>query len=379
MAAAITTLRQSVSATGTLAPAHEADLSFGSSGTVTDVNVAMGDRVTAGQVLARIDPTDLEAEVTQAQAGLDAASAAASAARSAGASSAQIASLDAQTAVAKTALATAASDLAAARLTSPIAGVVAAVNIAVGDQVSGSASGSAAGSGSGAAGSGAAGSGAAQSGSGSAAGSQIVVISTAAWKVNATVGPADIAAVKKGLQAEITPTGTATKVFGTVASVGVVATTSGSSSTFPVTIAVTGKPSGLYAGTSVSISIVTKQISDALTVPTAAVTTENGQTVVHKVSGSTTVTTPVTVGLVSGQTTQIVSGLAEGDQVQFALRTAMPGGRSSAGAGPGGFGGGFGGGTGGFSGGSRNGNGGNGPNSGNVGGGDVPRPPGVNP
>ncbi len=68
VAAAITTLRQSVSATGTLAPAHEADLSFGSSGTVTDVNVAMGDRVTAGQVLARIDPTDLEAEVTQAQA-----------------------------------------------------------------------------------------------------------------------------------------------------------------------------------------------------------------------------------------------------------------------------------------------------------------------
>src|SRR3990170_4501031 len=40
---------------GTLVPAVQLDLGFGASGVLTELNVAVGDRVEAGQVLARLD------------------------------------------------------------------------------------------------------------------------------------------------------------------------------------------------------------------------------------------------------------------------------------------------------------------------------------
>jgi multidrug efflux pump subunit AcrA (membrane-fusion protein) len=311
VAASVSTVRQTVSATGTIAPKTQANLSFASSGTVDAVNVAMGDTVKSGQVLATIDPADLDAAVSLAQANLDAAYAAVTAATSAGSSATQLASLNAQARVAKASLASAQSSRSAASLTSPVTGVVAEVTIADGDRVTGTSGSSAAGSGSAGSGSGS-GSGA---GAGTTSSAQIIVITTNAWVVDASVGSADIGSLKKGMQAEITPTGTSTTVFGTVSAVGVIASASGSTTAFPVTIAVTGSPAGLHAGAGASVAIVVRQITDALTVPTAAVTTENGATVVHQMSGDRQISTPVTVGGVYGSLTQITKGLAEGDQV----------------------------------------------------------------
>ena len=57
---------------------------------------------------------------------------------------------------------------------------------------------------------------------------QVVVIATNAWVVNASVGASDLASVKKGLQIDITPDGSAQRVFGTVSSVGIMASTGSS-------------------------------------------------------------------------------------------------------------------------------------------------------
>jgi len=95
---------------------------------------------------------------------------------------------------------------------------------------------------------GAGGSGAGGSGGSNSSGAQIVVITTNAWVVDASVSSADLAQVKKGLQAQITPTGARQPVFGTVSSVGVIASTSAGTASFPVTVDVTGTPTGLYAG-----------------------------------------------------------------------------------------------------------------------------------
>lgn len=57
---------QSVSLTGTFVPTREADLSFGASGTVATLPVAVGDKVRAGQALATIDTTVLTASETAA-------------------------------------------------------------------------------------------------------------------------------------------------------------------------------------------------------------------------------------------------------------------------------------------------------------------------
>ena len=180
-----------------------------------------------------------------------------------GSSSLQIASAKAQVAQAKSNLAAAKDDLADGTLRSTITGTVAAVNVSNGDTV-GSSNGS--------------------GGNGRqwlervrqrrqhSTAADIVVISTSCWVVDASVGSADLASIKKGLQAQITPTDATARVFGTVQSVGIVASSdsTSSSATFPVVIAVTGNPTGMYAGASANVTIIVKQVSGVLTVPTAS-------------------------------------------------------------------------------------------------------------
>jgi multidrug efflux pump subunit AcrA (membrane-fusion protein) len=61
---------QLVTLTGTVAKLTQQDASFGVSGTVKKVEVAAGDKVSAGDTLATLDTTDLDAAVTAAKATL---------------------------------------------------------------------------------------------------------------------------------------------------------------------------------------------------------------------------------------------------------------------------------------------------------------------
>lgn len=62
-----------ISATGTLAPTNQVEVGSELSGIVTHVDVDYDDRVEVGQVLARLDPTRLEAQGRQLEASLEAA------------------------------------------------------------------------------------------------------------------------------------------------------------------------------------------------------------------------------------------------------------------------------------------------------------------
>jgi multidrug efflux pump subunit AcrA (membrane-fusion protein) len=62
-----------VSASGNVAPAQSEDVNFSTSGTVTAVDVALGQQVKAGQVLATMDPGPAQAALTAAQDSLTAA------------------------------------------------------------------------------------------------------------------------------------------------------------------------------------------------------------------------------------------------------------------------------------------------------------------
>lgn len=68
-------LAVTISATGKLEPTHQVEVGSEQSGIVASVAVDNNDRVVAGQELARIDPTKLEAQTRQAQAALDVAKA----------------------------------------------------------------------------------------------------------------------------------------------------------------------------------------------------------------------------------------------------------------------------------------------------------------
>ena len=66
-------IRVAISATGTLAAISTVDVSSQISGQVTDVLVDYNDRVTKGQVIARIDPSTYEAQIAQGDAAANSA------------------------------------------------------------------------------------------------------------------------------------------------------------------------------------------------------------------------------------------------------------------------------------------------------------------
>lgn len=68
--AQLSSLVETVSLSGTAAAGRTAKLSFSASGKVTAVNARVGDAVTAGQVLAEMDPRLLQSAVDQARASL---------------------------------------------------------------------------------------------------------------------------------------------------------------------------------------------------------------------------------------------------------------------------------------------------------------------
>jgi hypothetical protein len=170
------------------------------------------------------------------------------------------------------------------------------------------------------------------------------VISTGSYVVDASVGASDLANIAKGDQVTITTSGSATPVFGLVSSIGIVASSTSGTSAFPVVVNVTGSPAGLYAGSSANVSIIYKQLSNVLVVPSLAVTRTNGNAYVTLDQNGVKSQHQITVGLSSGGSTQVVSGLASGDTVVVRVPVARTGGTN----GTGGFGGGgFGGGSGG--------------------------------
>jgi macrolide-specific efflux system membrane fusion protein len=290
--------RQTVSASGTVAPAQRADLNFAVDGEVTEVLVAPGDQVAAGQELAEVDDTLLTAQLAAAESELDAAQDRAEDAD--GDAAADAAVLSAESAVA------AAQDAVdQATLTATIAGTVAAVDLAVGDRVTTSP----------------------QGGGEEEDPAQFTIVSAKTFVVEARVATTDVDQVKAGLAVDVMPTGVTEPVAGTVATVGLVAEADESgAATFPVTIAITGERDDLYAGTSATVSIVVAEREDVLSVPSMALHTEGSDTFVYKMVGGERVRTDVEVGAAFGPQTEILSGLAEGDEVEVAVNTPENGG-----------------------------------------------------
>ena len=291
---------------------------------------------------------------------------------------------------AETGVTTAQTALDSSTLVSPIAGLVATVNVAVGDSVtgtttsstsssgSGSGSGSSSSTGSGSSGgtgaSGNSGSSNSSSSSSSSSRAPFLIVSTTSWEANATVDDSSVDLIKKGIQAQLTIGTSTTPVFGTVTSVGLISTSTGSTASYPVVIAITGSPTGLHDGTTATVTLIYKQLTDVLTVPTAAIHTTDAGKVVYQTVNGKQVSTVVTTGAVGNGVTQILTGLSEGDEVLETVVTGTGrtgvggigtgrtgiGGFGGTGAGAGGFSGGGaagvpgGGGVGGFTGGTNN-------------------------
>jgi macrolide-specific efflux system membrane fusion protein len=343
------TVTASVTADGSVASASTASASFVTGGTVTAIDVHVGQKVKKGQTLAKVDPAAAERSLAEANANRTAADDALDRAQSAGSDTsdaenqvtqAQLAVDDAQAAVDGT------------TLTAPMAGTVVAVNGTLGSSSSGS--GSSTSSGSGSSGSGSSGSG---SSGGSANGGQnsggsssssssssstssgfIDLADLSKLQVTASFAEADATKLKDGQAATITWNAlSGTAETGTVAAIDPQATTSNNVVTYGVTLSLDTVPSGAKPGQTVTVSVVTGEVQDAVFVNSAAVTSVgNRHTVTVEANGQQQIV-PVEIGLQGDTTTQITSGLQPGQQVAVTVASSTSG--SGTGFGGGRFGG----------------------------------------
>lgn len=311
-AVATSTLKETVTATGTLRAARSEAMSFAVGGTVRAVLVREGDQVKKGAALARVDTTSLVAARTAARSSYDAALAQLDEDVDDGASDVQVAADRSSVVVARSSWVEARDAVDDAVLRAPMAGTVVGLDLAVGDTVGAgttagdTSGGSAAGAGTGST--------ATTTTSGSVA--EVSIATTRWFAVDAEVAAADIEGVEPGLQVELTVSGVDETVYGTVATVGAVAETSTSgSAVFPVVVEVTGKRQDLYAGSSADLSIIVSQRTDVVTVPTQAVQTEDGQAYVSVEVDGTEERRDIEIGEASGAVTEVVSGLEIGESV----------------------------------------------------------------
>ena len=372
------TFTSAVSAEGTVAAAESEDLSFGSSGTVTAVNVAVGDTVTAGQVLASIDSAELEAALAETQATHAEAAATLADDQDDDASDEQIAADEARLAVAYDAMEAAYIALGGKDLVATIDGTVTSLDLEVGDELGAGGvngtdrTGSDSGSGDSDAVVGPSGS----SPDGADAAPQIAIVSTGSYEIELSVDSTEIESIEVGQPVSITeavssssptfgpgafpggggafpggvvfesggpvvaqsgaPTddsaATAEEVdagpviatdasvaTGVVTEVDKIADATSGVATYSVTVGFTDDTSTFFIGTSVVADITTSERTDVVQVPLQAVTTgPEGSTVEVALDGDAdgaTETRSVTTGETSGMMIEITDGLEPGDQV----------------------------------------------------------------
>jgi multidrug resistance efflux pump len=439
------TVLAQVSASGNLALAAQSSLAFGASGKVTAVKVSVGQQVTAGQVLATIDPTAAnlalteaneqltvaqdnlakaqdgpsaqqqavdddqltsdENAVTDAQDNLNAAEAlptcsgktvtgcTTSAQLTQDQNSLTNAEDSLQTAKdtqalnnqvdpgtiaqdqeavtqAQASVNTAQQEVDGTTITAPSAGTILTIAGQVGTEASAGSSttgatSSSSGSGSSGSTTGSTGStttGSTSSSTGSSSSSSSTFITMAdvnQLQITADVSETDIDSIKDGQDATITLNALPDTPLGaTVSSVSPTSTTVSNVVEYAVTLNLVGNtPSGVRPGQSASILITTGEASNALYVPSSAITTTGDSSYVTVVAQGKDVPTKVTTGVVGTTDTEITSGLTQGQEVLETISTSST--TSTTGRGFGGIGGGtgatgLGGGTGtGFTGGGR--------------------------
>jgi macrolide-specific efflux system membrane fusion protein len=395
VSATVGTVSQTVSATGTVQPATSLNLNFVNGGTLTAVKVKPGDKVSAGQVLATIDPSAAQVGLQTAKANLAAAqqkltqaenpttTSAASQTQNLSQNQGQgstdggtdvsstttttvaptpdpvaVGQAQAAVAAAQLAVTNAQKTLDATTLKAPQAGTISAVNYSVGQTVGGGGNGAASSSSSSGSGAG--------SGSGSSGSSNAFATLLDLDHMVVKVGFAEADAGKIAVGQPVTisiDSLTGQALTGTVSEIDTVSTVVSNVVTYNSIISFDSVPASVKPGMTANVSVITASKDNVVAVPSAAISTTGGQsTVTVRTNGKDAVQT-VQTGLKGDGTTEIVSGLNEGDQVVMSVGVVSSNSSSSNrntgtqtrtgtfggfGGGGGGFGGGgFGGGAGG--------------------------------
>jgi macrolide-specific efflux system membrane fusion protein len=392
------TIQTMVSAEATVAAADTEDFNFTSAGTVTAVNVELGDVVTAGDVLATIDSAELEAALAEAQAEYDDLEARLADDIEDDASEEQISLDEARLAVAADDLENAEEALSGTELVAGIDGTITAVNLTVGEQLTAggtggvTTSGSESGSGNSAASIGSGGNNplaSAGNTDSSSSSAHVTVVSVGTYLVELSIDTTDIDSIEVGQEVTVTEATASSSGFGEipgggflfgdggnpfqggnnpfegganpgegggaeavtdaavatgeVTEISQIADASSGVASYTVAVEFVDEDDLFYVGTTVIAEILTGERTDVVQVPSQAVTSDgDGSTVTVALDGTlegTLESRPVITGETSGNMTEITSGVDPGEVVVIEIEVpAGLGGRFPEGGFPGGGG-----------------------------------------
>jgi HlyD family secretion protein len=210
---------------------------------------------------------------------------------------------------AQTNVVSAQNDLAGAVITAPFDGMVSAVAMAVGEPVGTT--------------------------------SIITVVDPNQVRVDVQIDESDVAKVDVGQTANVTFDALGQRRFqGTVTSIAPAGTTTQGVVGYQASIQLQNAR-GVRPGMTASASVVTDERSDVITVPNRAITRQGNNRTVRVVTPDGVETRTVQIGLANDQSTEIISGLNEGETVVIPTTTArasVPGGTNLTGSGGAGFG-----------------------------------------
>jgi multidrug efflux pump subunit AcrA (membrane-fusion protein) len=137
------------------------------------------------------------------------------------------------------------------------------------------------------------------------------------YQVVTQVPVTDMPQLTVGEPASVLPDGASVPLSGSVVSIGLIPDSTGSPTTYPVTIGLAGQPAGLHPGGYASVTITTAR-SSGVSVPTSAVHRSGHRATVTVYAGGKTRVTKVTVGTIGPVMTRITAGLRAGQQVVLA-------------------------------------------------------------
>ncbi len=329
------TVTKTVTADGTVESAGTASASFVTGGTITSISVKVGQKVTKGQVLAKVDPADAQRSLDAAEADLDAAEDSLTRAEDAGSDTS---TAENEVEQAKLAVTEAEAAVTGTVLKAPMAGTVTAVNGTLGSSSSGTgSSSSSSSSGGGAQGGGAAATTTSSSSSSSSSGF-VELADLTRMQVTAAFAEADATKLKEKQAATVTWNAlSGTSITAKVSAIDPSATTANNVVTYGATLALDKAPAGAKVGQTVSVAVTTGSVADTLMVNSTAITTVGNRHSVTVVAGGAPEVRQVEIGLEGDSATQITSGVDAGEQVELKTTSTTSGSGTQGGAGfPGG-------------------------------------------
>jgi macrolide-specific efflux system membrane fusion protein len=299
-----------VSTTGTVQSGSMANVSFATSGPVTEINVKIGDVVNKDQVLAKISSAQAQEQLTAAQATLTSAEKSLSKVRSSTSDSATVAFAQAQVTNAQNGVNAAQRAINGTTLTAPMAGTVIAINGTIGNWSNGANTGNAA--------DGTTGNGAASGGPTPSNGAAFIQIADLT-KLQVSTSFPEVDAIRLKTDQAATVTWAAlsgARAAGRVTTIAPAATNQNNLNSYAVVINLEWLPDGVRIGQTVTVTVTVAQVDDVVRIPVAGLRS-NGQQQTAEVirADGKRETRAVEVGLRGDQFAEIRSGLAPGEQV----------------------------------------------------------------